>query len=415
MIQSYKHIKLSKQQKQVIGLYISTLVGTILGVLASIVNTRFLNPEDYGDVRYVQNIINFASALLLFGYFLSGSRLLALTNHEERSRRIRGAMIIILILASGLLLCITFLCGIIDKNIEVRHLFLISLPVCFQPLFLNYINTTAQGDNHIGRLAIARLFPALLYVPIGYFVYSNYGATSSKLVLIQWGIYSAIYLIIITSTYPKLRNLKPIFKELNQENKSYGLQLYWGSLFMVASGYLAGIFLGLFNNDNTNVGFYTLALTVTSPLAMLPAIVGTTYFKKFAREPRIPSRVMKFTIILTIGSCILFILIIQPIVTFLYSRDYSQVGIYASWLALGFSIHGFGDMLNRYLGSHGQGKQIRNASIFCGLFKIFGFSFLVWLWNINGALLTVVISDLIYLILMYTYYLRFIKSRRYEI
>ena len=46
---------------------------------------------------------------------------------------------------------------------------------------------------------------------------------------------------------------------------------------MVASNYLAGITLGVFNEDNTEVGFYTLALTVTTPLSTLPAIIGTTY------------------------------------------------------------------------------------------------------------------------------------------
>ena len=49
----------------------------------------------------------------------------------------------------------------------------------------------------------------------------------------------------------------------------------------------------MFNEDNTEVGFYTLALTVTTPLSTLPAIIGTTYFKQFATQPRIPSKVLK--------------------------------------------------------------------------------------------------------------------------
>lgn len=91
-----KHIfrNFSKQRKQVVLLYLSTILGVLVGVLASIVNTRFLAPPEYGDVRYVQNIINFIASLLLFGYFLSGSRLLALSDSEERSRNIRGGNVI---------------------------------------------------------------------------------------------------------------------------------------------------------------------------------------------------------------------------------------------------------------------------------------------------------------------------------
>lgn len=92
-------MKFTKQTKQVVILYASTLSGVLLGVVASIINTRFLSPADYGDVRYVQNIINFIASLLLFGYFLSGSRLLALSNNELRSRTIRGTMLLILIMA----------------------------------------------------------------------------------------------------------------------------------------------------------------------------------------------------------------------------------------------------------------------------------------------------------------------------
>ena len=147
-------MKFTKQTKQVVILYASTLSGVLLGVVASIINTRFLSPADYGDVRYVQNIINFIASLLLFGYFLSGSRLLAISSGESESRRIRGCMIVILggalvVLIAGILIC-TGLQFAQGKD-HIAHLFLLSVPVCAYPLFLNYVNTTAMGDNHIKR------------------------------------------------------------------------------------------------------------------------------------------------------------------------------------------------------------------------------------------------------------------------
>ena len=99
-------MEFTKQRKQVVVLYISTLLGVLLGVLSSIINTRFLDTVSYGDVRYVQNIINFIASLLLFGYFLSGSRLLALSDKEDFSRRLRGSMIVILGIA-GIVLIIS--------------------------------------------------------------------------------------------------------------------------------------------------------------------------------------------------------------------------------------------------------------------------------------------------------------------
>lgn len=404
-------LNLNKQKKQVLLLYTTSAIGVVVGLLSSIVNTRFLEPADYGDVRYVQNIINFIASLLLFGYFLSGCRLLAISKDEERSRKIRGALIVVLGIASAVLVTAVALCVLFHgKNPTVSHLFLVALPVCLSPLLLNYINNVAQGDNHIGRLSIARLAPSLLYVILAYLIYSRFGATPTRMILLQMGLSTVIISLIILSVHPSFSGLKPIFKELNEENKRYGFQLYLGSLFMVTTGYIAGMTLSFFNTDNVQVGFYTLSTTVTAPLALLPSIIGTTYFKQFASQDRIPSRLMKVSILITFLTCLVFVIIIRGLIVFFYTERYAPVGVYASVLAMGTSIHGFGDMINRYLGSHGQGKQIRNASIANGIFMVFGNCVLVYFFKIWGAIATTITCDLIYASLIIYYYRRFVKK-----
>lgn len=386
-------------------------MGVLLGVLSSIINTRFIDPVDYGNVRYVQNIINFIASLLLFGYFHSGSRLLALEKDDSQRRNIKGVMIVILAIASFALAVGCIVCYMIHSyDSVVQRLFLISVPVCFNPLFLNYINTTAQGDNQIGRLSVARILPQLLYVPIAYLFYSSFGATSERMILLQWGGYTIVYVLVIISTRPKFSDFKNNWSKLKKENKDYGLQLYIGSLVMVATNYLAGISLGAFNSDNSEVGFYTLALTITAPLATLPAIIGTAYFKQFASQPSIPSKVLKASVLMTLASLIAFVSIIRPLVGFLYPDNYSVVGTYASWLALGYCVHGLGDMINRYLGSHGQGKAIRNSSIINGLFKVFGYIVLVYFFSTKGAIVTTIICSFMYTLSLCFYYRKFISQ-----
>ena len=404
--------KLSKQDCQAIVLYISTMLGVLLGVVSSVINTHALPPNDYGDVRYVQNIISFIASLLLFGYFLSGSRLLALSDNISYNRRVKGIMVVILALSAVILMAALAITGLFHvSQPAIKRLLIISLPVSIYPLLLNYVNTTAQGDNQIGRLSLARFLPMLLYVIVAYALYRCVEVSSQLMVLLQWGIYSIVLISIVFSTKPKFSNLKPVWNDLRRENKEYGLQLYIGSLVMVATNYLAGISLGAFNSDNVEVGYYTLALTVTSPLSTLPAIIGTTYFKKFATLPSIPNSVIKYTTFITLLSCISFILLIKPVVIFLYTEEYAPVGTYASLLSVGFCIHGIGDMINRYLGSHGQGKAIRNCSVFNGVIKIIGYTILVYIFNTKGAIATTIICDLIYLISLIYYYRMFISSK----
>ena len=254
-----------KENKQALFLFIATIASVLLGVLSSVLNTRYLSPTDYGDIRYVQNILNFLTLVLLFGYFQSGSRMLAVAQDEMTCRRIKGVMAIILALCSVVMVVCCIVCYFVFINTQhqVAQLFLASIPCCCAQLFSNYINTTAQGDNQIGRLAICRVFPSFFYVLFGYLVYRNVGATSERVILLQWGLNTLVSLIIIVTTLPIFNGLKPYWQQISKENKDYGIELYIGSLVMVATNYIAGITIGMFNTDNTEVGFYTLSLTIT--------------------------------------------------------------------------------------------------------------------------------------------------------
>ena len=404
----------TKQNRQVVILYASTFVGMLVGVLSSVINTRALSPDLYGDVRYVQNIISFVSSLLLFGYFTSGSRLLALSADELHSRRIRGVMCAILgisIVIVMMVMTVLYWTGLHSGNTAIASLYLVSIPLCGNVLMLNYVNTVAQGDNHIGRIAFARLMPTTLYCIAAYFIYKATPASPRIMLALFNGIAIIVLAAVILSTRPDFHNLKGSFRELHEENRKYGFNVYLGSLAGVATGYIAGITLGQFCDNNANVGFYTLAVTISGPLAMLPTIIGTTYFKKFASQERINPKVLKWSVLLTAGSFVLYVACIKYIVAFLYDDSYSQVSTIASWLAIGMSLHGLGDMFNRFLGAHGKGREIRNGAFLCGGVLIVGSILFVWLWQVKGAVATKILSDAVYFAAMLWYYLKSVPKR----
>jgi len=406
-------IELSKHNKQIVVLLASSLVGLLFGVLSSVINTRALSPDFYGDVRYVQNIIAFVSSLLLMGYFVSGSRLLATSKDEEDCRKLRGVMCIILAITIGIVMLVMlalFLFCQIKSDSNMAILYLSAIPVCGNVLMLNYVNTVSQGDNHIGRIALARLLPTAIYCLIAFYIYKVYSATPVLMLLLFNGIAVVTLTCIILSTRPSFSKLSDVFHRLNEENKAYGFDVYVGSLVDVSTGYISGITLGWFCETNAQVGFYTLALTLATPLALLPSIIGTTYFKKFAAQNAIDRDVMRNSIFLTAGCLLVFIAMIKIVVGFLYDDSYSVVSQYASILAVGTSLHGFADMLNRFLGAHGQGKMLRNTAFLCGGITVIGSVLFVYLWGIYGAILTRVLSSVVCLIAMVYYYQTFKKN-----
>lgn len=404
---------ISKRKEQILILYGSTLMGVFLGVISSVINTRNLSPVEFGDVRYIQNLISFISSILLFGYLTSGSRLLALSHDEVYSRKIRGAIMAVVLTTMAILsLCMFcfYLVSLIGGANNLTPLYFISIFLGGNVILLNYINTTSQGENHIMRMSLARLLPTLLYVLFAVIVYRSCSATSGLMLTLYNGIAILVLGLIIYSTHPDFKNIKTSFKILNEENKKYGIQVYIGSLAGVSTTYIAGITLSYFCVDNTNVGFYTLALTIANPLSLLPSIIGTTYFKQFATQNRISNKIIVSSLLMSAVTLFLFIIIIDYIVQFLYDDTYRSVSTYASYLAISSSLHGIGDMFNRFLGSHGLGKYLRNGAFVCGFIKVLGSILLVYYYQIWGAIATVIMADMAYLLMMVKYYCSFAQK-----
>ncbi len=404
---------ISKKSKQVSVLYFSTLTGVLVGMLVSILNTRNLTPGEYGDVRYVTNIIQMLSGVFLFGYFVTGSRLLAIAKDKEEASRIKGGLVVILASTVLLMMVCMVVCGFIHYYVLHRDfawLFYVTIPVCGSILLLNYMNTSAQGDNSIYSIAAARLLPSTVYLVIAYMVYARFGATSWLMLLLQNGLAMIVLGFIIWYNKPSFKNLRQTFKALREENKTYGLQVYYGSLASVSVQYIAGITLGMFAANNTNVGFYSLALTVTGPLAMLPSIIGTTYFKSFAHDNCISRKVLTSTVLMSIVSLAGFVILIYPIVGILYDERYSDVALYACILSFGFTFHGLGDMFNRFLGAHGKGTYLRNGAFVSGAIALLGYTVGVYYFDIWGAIITKISASLAYFGSMVVYYICFRKK-----
>ena len=394
-------------------LYGATFGGMLLGLLNSVINTRALPPELYGDFRYVTNLVQFVSSLLIFGYFTSGSRLLAISSTDADRRRIRGILCVIMVMTmlilSAVMLVMHF-CARGDAGSHLPVLYMIAALLGGNVIMLNYINNVAQGDNQIGRISVARLIPSALYCVVAFIVFKKFGATPELMLTLNFGIPFVVLAAVVISTRPSFSNMRGSFHTLNEENRKYGFNVYLGSLANVSTAYIAGITLGQFCPDNSNVGFYALAVTISMPLTMLPSIIGTTFFKRFAHEDRMDPKVMKWSFLLTAATCVAYILVIRFVVDLLYDESYAVVATIAAWLSVGMSLHGLGDLFNRFLGAHGRGKELRNGAFLCGAVILVGSLVLVYFWHIKGAVITKIAGDMVYFATMYFYYRKFVTS-----
>ncbi len=403
-----------KKQKvrQISSLYFSMVFAVIIGIGVSIVNTRLLGPQQYGNLKFLQNLFNFGVSFLTFGIFVSGSKLLAHRSIEKIRQQLIGNLMILASIISLMMIFGFLIFSFYEESIfnnKLGHIIRIFSPLLFVFPFKICLEKIMQGDNRIYELSFLNTVPQLLYltgaITFNYFFpLSLFSALSLQLFIL-----SAVIIIMVIRLKPKFQDIRMNISNIWLENKAYGFHVYIGSLSAVTSGHLAGLCIAYFI-DNVNVGFYALAITVTIPLTMIPTAVGTTFFKDFANSRSIPKKATVFTIILSLCSFVFFILVIDKIIILLYSFDYSPVIPLAYLLSVGSIAYGLGEYLNKFLGAHGCGKAMRNGSIIVGVVNIVGLFILVMYIGVIGAAITKIISSFTYLCVRYYPYHRLVKN-----
>ncbi len=204
-------------------------------------------------------------------------------------------------------------------------------------------------------------------------------------------------------------SLKRRWREILLANKRFGLDIYLGSIVASGSASLSGILIGYYGINNTQVGYYTLATLLVSPLSLIPNIIATVQFKKFAINDRIDNMTTTFTFVLSIILFILIYLLSDFLIKFIFGLEYIEAVPILKVLSLGYLLYGIGDFYNRFLLSKGRGKELRNASFLVGITLLLGNFLFIKYFGAMGASYARIASGLIYSLVIYYYYIKEIK------
>jgi O-antigen/teichoic acid export membrane protein len=393
-------------------LYFTMILGIIAGIILSMLNTRMLSKELYGDFKFVQNIFTFSQMFLTIGLFYSGGRIIAFTHDPEKKREFYGTVFLFTAVISLALMILTGIFSLFEGMIfhnNLKRVIMACLPLIFVfPLQL-CMEQLLQGDYKIYSLSFIRLAPKVLNILILLALYTFF---EYKLILNLEVFLLSMALPMLGIVFwikPKFTNLKANSLVLWKENKYYGFPVFIGAMAGVASAQIASFSISFFV-DNANVGFFALAITATMPLAMLPVSLGTTLFKDFVSLPKIPAKVTLYTLIIGISVLVLFMLCIRFLVQWLYPPEFAPVVNLCYYAAIGSTFHGFGDFINRFISAKGKGRILRNSNFILGIINITGYTLFVYIWGIKGAAVTKLISGLAYMLNMLYFYIIIVKT-----
>lgn len=403
---SIKTLLARKRVHQTVVLYISLLASLLLGISVSVINTRLLGPQAFGDFKFLQTIWTVGVSFVTFGLFSTGGTLLARHTSRSSERNLMGSLLVI---ACGIAVLFTVVMAVVSYPIGYVYgpelggkMRLFSAFVFVFPLQL-YLQEVLRGANDITNLALFNALPQLLYIPAALAVNRMTGfSLDTALLLYLLGMAVATVIIVIRSK-PGFNGLGPGIREVLGSNRVLGLHVFVAMLVTTASTHLSQFSLAYFC-DTRLVGIFSLALTITMPLTMIPNAISTTFFKQFASQDHMPAKVIWATWGISLTTLLGFLAVIRMIILKLYTAQFIEVVPFAYICAVGAILHGVGDVYNRYLLSHGKTRILRTNAFQLAVISVVGYLFLVAWLGINGAAITKLLVDVVYLATMVLYY-----------
>lgn len=386
----------------------STLISLFFGFLTNTFLTKLLGKEQFGNFAFIINILTFCQVLFNFGLYYTISRLVAITSDE---RKIKGYYLVGIVLSFFIFL-IMAICllgySYFSNTLEesgLKTIMILSIPFSWLFLITNLNEFFLQGYNKINLLSITRVLPKIVFsIFLGYCLLFYKDASLWMVIIFNFISLFVTYVYIYYRLSPVISSFTRRLKEILVANKQFGFDIYLGALIASGSGSLSGILIGQFGVNNIDVGYFTLATLLASPLSLLPNIIATVQFRKFASLTRIPTETLYFTF----GLCLLFLVLIwflsKYLVEFIFGNEYLQTVEILKYLSLGYLLYGIGDFYNRFLLVKGKGKELRNASIIVGITLLLANVIFIQNLGAIGAAYARIISGLTYSIVILFFY-----------
>lgn len=406
-----------KRFRQASSLFAVNIVGIPIGLLTSIFLTRYLGADSFGDLKFLQTVFAVAVLVFSFGFFQAGNRALVVNEDKDRAREYYGAELVILVGLFMLMSLALTIYALYDPNVLSKGLgyeLLCLIPFGWLYLLLQYFEVLFQADNKIRLLAKVRLYPKLSMLFAVTILYLFFMEIEGNRLLIAFGLYIFVEIVAYVSIIIKLKisfkGLTSRVKEIWGFNRSFGFDVYLGSLFAVGLAQVSGVLISYFGVDNRGVGFYALALALSAPLAFIPNTIATTSYKDFCGKSRIPPQLLMITLIISFLSLISLLVLVPPFVRYFYGSQFESVIDLSLVVSVGVLVHGMADFFNRYLGANGQGRALRNSSFMVGGSALVSNLFLIPLWGEMGAAYARAITGIVYFFIIYYFYRVYVSS-----
>ena len=409
---SFKDLLFHKKEVGNTAILFSTqILVLIIGLGIKTIQVRALSPKEYGLLALFGTIT--AVLVLFFQYASFSSLKVILANNKDKQKEkefvglgIQIAGVLGVLFSTVVFLFSFFIDDLLD--VEISYLLRVLAPFCFILPFQFFISEIAIGANKLKSLSLFHLFSRLLFISSLFMLWKGNHLNIQLIIILNLLSWLVSTVVILISFKPIFSNRKENIKLVKEKNRSFGFSYYFGAIINQSTYKLDEIFITYFVNI-TQLGFYTLASIICSPMTFLSRAFVNSIFKKLALKDRIPMRVFVYNT-LWLAFCVLFLYISADfIVNTLFGEYYLKVSSYILPLSIAFLFQGMYAPFS-FLAIKSKGKELRNVAYLEASINVIGNVILVPIYLVEGAIYASIFSRFTHFIGLWYYYNKMVKS-----
>lgn len=400
--------------KQTSLLFLSQLGLILLGLGIKFIQTHELGNFGYGEYALFVSITTITIIIFRFGFFASIQVLLANNHNKIRENELVGAgFIITLIIGSLFSIFIWILSFSINDlfNTQIGSALQLIAPLCIILPFQYFVSAVSVGTNKIRYSVVYNIFPKGVFLFALILYLSGFELTVFSTILLNLGSTLLISIFIVYALQPSFKNIKENLRLIWLKNRQYGLHYYSGSVFNQTTFRMDELFISYFINT-TQLGFYSLANLICSPMVLLSQSLSQSLFKRFAGSKKIPRQVFVYNTLWLLVCIAMLYLITEMIVEFFFGASFSTVAQYVIPLSFAFLFQGLCAPFT-FLAAKSKGKEIRNVAWLEASVNIIGNIILIPLIGVFGAIYSSIMAKFLHFAALNFYYRAYLKDKGY--
>jgi O-antigen/teichoic acid export membrane protein len=347
--------------------YFSALVANaLLGIVVYSLLTRSMDVASFGTYSFLIAFFTLTGMFFDFGIAPAGMRLMALVEDRRSFARRAGALFLLSLgvglLFGGFVFGASFAVDAWWNYAGAGDVLRMVAPLAAVYPLQEMVLSISQGSSRMKFMSAFLLLPRSILILLLVALSLQGGLDLHGAMLATLLAMAAAIGIAIGFLAPTFRGLGDELKTIGAEVRAFGREVYAGRLVDGMTNGLDKMLISFFHGM-APVGFYAIAMTMSTPISMFSKAVSHSAYKRFVSEARIPRRILVISLLWsTVGAAALWAAC-QALIPLFFTDRYSEALTVLPWIMAGFGLAGLNHPFHAFLAAHRQGRAIRIMSM----------------------------------------------------